>query len=195
MQFISICYRICDHQLIRSCPISLSLSSLRLLQCHLCVVSFVCLLVSSLCLCLALTPFPSHSLSLSALCCPLYFLIVVVTILMTPIHGHFRDYITDAELFFHICWSLWLISECFFIYFCIYTDQKDQSKKNWTTSVWHLKLYIDSSCNQAISSFAQAALTYIFLGLNTCSQSRLEVRISFTMNLYMSLQHGLHCTL
>lgn len=62
MQFISICYRICDHQLIRSCPISLSLSSLRLLQCHLCVVSFVCLLVSSLCLCLALTPFPSLSL-------------------------------------------------------------------------------------------------------------------------------------
>lgn len=106
MQFISICYRICDHQLIRSCPISLSLSSLRLLQCHLCVVSFVCLLVSSLCLCLALTPFPS--LSLSALCCPLYFLIIVVmfnalTILMTPIHGRFRDYITDAGLFFHIC--------------------------------------------------------------------------------------------
>lgn len=72
MQFISICYRICDHQLIRSCPISLSLSSLRLLQCHLCVVSFVCLLVSSLCLCLALTPFPSLSLSLCSLLSTLF---------------------------------------------------------------------------------------------------------------------------
>lgn len=98
-------------------------------------ISFVCLLVSSLCLCLALTPCPSLSLCsllstslLSTLCSHRSGHIQCTHNLETPIHGCFNDNIMAAGLFFHICWLLWLISECFLFTF-VYTDQKDQSRK------------------------------------------------------------------
>lgn len=133
MQFISICYRICDHQLIRSCPISLSLSSLRLLQFHLCVVSFVCLLVSSLCLCLALTPFPSLSLCLCSL----------LSTLFSHHSGHVQctHNLNDSNTwtFQRLHHRRWVVSpyllialvnfRMFFLFTFVYTDQKDQSKK------------------------------------------------------------------